>query len=173
MVIAALATSPRKPNNLSRQVARLAASHQISKRRQPNSGPKTATIQYFAAPSSEMPGPNRVASISRASRNAGQALSGRNVLRESSGALGRSGAFSSVVRSFMRRFSVDCNSADKLAVAREFASTHAPPFRSALHELHEFTRSPDEVRALPALITTSIRGTDLPELSPQLRLSPS
>src|SRR5258708_40241716 len=101
MVIAALATRPRKPNNLSRQVARLAASHQISKRRQPNIGPKTDTIQYFVAPSSEMPGPNRAASISRASRNAGQALSGRNCLREPSGVLGRSGAFSSVVRSFM------------------------------------------------------------------------
>src|SRR6266568_4416901 len=103
MVIAALATRPRKPNNLSRQVARLAASHQISKRRQPNSGPKTAIIQYFAAPSSEMPGPNRAASIRTASRNAGQALSGRNCLRDPSGVLGRSGAFSSVVRSFMRR----------------------------------------------------------------------
>src|SRR5258706_16351135 len=43
MVIAALATRPRKPNNLSRQVARLAPSHQINKRRQPNNGPKTAT----------------------------------------------------------------------------------------------------------------------------------
>src|SRR5438309_7583809 len=121
MVIAALATRPREPNTLSRQVARLAASHQISKRRQPNSGPKTPTIQYFAAPSSEMPGPNRAASISRASRNAGQALSGRNCLREPSGVLGRSGAFSSVVRSFMRRFFVDCSRADKLAAAREFA----------------------------------------------------
>src|SRR6267378_3764916 len=124
MAIAALATRPRKPNNLSRQVARLAASHQISKRRQPNSGPKTATIQYLAAPSSEMPGPNRVASIRRATRNAGQALSGRNCLREASGVLGRSGAFSSVVRSFMRRSPVDCNRADKLAAAREFASTN-------------------------------------------------
>src|SRR6266436_8951816 len=124
MVIAALAARPRKPNKLSRQVARLAASHQIIKRTQPNSGPKTATIQYFAAPSSEMPGPNRVASISRASRNAGQALSGRNGLREPSGVLGRSGAFSSVVRSFMRRFSVDASRADKLAAAREFASTY-------------------------------------------------
>ncbi|MDB6109730.1 MAG: hypothetical protein JWR69_1480, partial [Pedosphaera sp.] len=54
------------------------------------------------APSSEMPGPNRAASIRRASRNAGQALSGRNCLREPSGGLGRSGAFSSVVRSLMR-----------------------------------------------------------------------
>src|SRR5439155_12201255 len=141
MVLAALATRPRKPNNLSRQVARLAASHQISKRRQPNSGPKTATIQYFEAPSSEMPGPNRAASIRRASRNAGQARSGRNRLGEPSGELGRSGAFSPVVRSFMRRFSVDCSSADKLAAAREFVSTNAPPFRSALHELHEFTKS--------------------------------
>src|SRR5712672_699385 len=100
MVTAALATRPRKPNNLSRQVARLAASHQISKSRQPNNGPKTATIQYFV-PSSEMAGPNRAASIRRASRNAGQALSGRNCLREPSGVLGRSGAFSSVVRSFI------------------------------------------------------------------------
>src|SRR6266542_2967398 len=103
MVIAALATKPRKPNNLSRQVARLAASHQISKRRQPNSGPKTATIQYFAAPSSERPGPNRAPSIGKATRNAGQALIGQNCLRELSEVLGRSGAFSSVVRSFMRR----------------------------------------------------------------------
>src|SRR5438128_2349515 len=102
MAIAPLATRPRKPNNLSRQVARLAASHQISKRRQPNSGPKTATIQYFEDPSSEMPGPNRAASISRASRNAGQALSGPNL--SPSGGPGRSGAFSPVVRSFMRRF---------------------------------------------------------------------
>ena len=109
MVIAALATRPRKPNNLSRQVARLAASHQISKSRQANSGPKTATIQYFAAPSSEMPGPNRAASIRRASRNAGQALSGRNCFRESSGALGRSGAFSCVFKSFMRPSPVDCS----------------------------------------------------------------
>src|SRR5207249_8896812 len=88
MVSAALATRPRKPNNVSRQVARLAASHQISKRRQLNSGPKTATIQYFAAPSSERPGPNRAATIRRASRNAGQALSGRNCLREPSGCWG-------------------------------------------------------------------------------------
>src|ERR1051326_1109871 len=36
--------------------------------------------------------------------------------------------------------------------------------------LHE---TPDAARALPDLITTSIRGTDLPELSPQLPLSPS
>src|SRR6266436_4870013 len=122
MVIAALAIRPRKPNKLSRQVARLAASHQITKRRQPNNGPKTDTIQYFAAPSSEMPGPKRVASIRRATRSAGQALSGRNCLREPSGVLGRSGAFSFVVRSFMRRFSTDCNRADKLAAAREFAS---------------------------------------------------
>src|SRR5438477_12775717 len=102
MAIAALAIRPRKPNNLSRQVARLAASHQISKSRQPNSGPKTATIQYFAAPSSKIPGPNRAASITEASRNAGQALSGRNGLREPSGALGRSGVLFSVVRSFMQ-----------------------------------------------------------------------
>ena len=140
MVLAALATRPRKPNNLSHQVARLAASHQISKRRQPNSGPKTATIQYFAAPSSEMPGPNRAASIRRPSRNAGQALSGRNCLREPSGVLGRSGAFSSVVRSFMRRSPVDCSRADKLAAAREFASTNAPQssaFRTCALRLFE------------------------------------
>lgn len=89
--------------------------------------PKTATIQYFAAPSSERPGPNRAASISRASRNPGQALSGRNCLREPSGVLGRFGAFSSVVRSFMRRFSVECSRADKLATAREFASINGAP----------------------------------------------
>src|SRR4051794_39106310 len=102
MTMAAPATKPRKPNTLSRQVARLAASHQISKRRQANSGPKTATIQYFAAPSSKKPGPNRAASISKASKTAGQALSGRTCLREPSGELGRSGVLSSVVRSFMR-----------------------------------------------------------------------
>ena len=147
-----------KPNNLSRQVARLAASHQISKRRQLNSGPKTATIQYFAAPSSEMPGPNRAASISRASKNAGQALSGRNCLCKPSGGPGRSGAFSSVVRSFMQRFSVDCNRPDKLAAARKFGSTYAPPFRSALHELHKFTRSPDVVGSLPDLIRACKSG---------------
>src|SRR5207302_8272198 len=39
---------------------------------------------------------------------------------------GRSGAFSSVVRSFMRRSPVDWSRADKLAAAREFASTNAP-----------------------------------------------
>src|SRR5438445_2404682 len=158
MVLAALATRPRKPNNLSRQVARLAASQQITKRRQPNNGPKTATIQYFAAPSSEMPGPNRVASIRRASRNAGQALSGRNCLREPSGALGRSGAFSSVVRSFMRRFSVECCRADKLAAARELRPpTHH--YSEVLYTgLHESTRSPDAVGAVPALIEARTAG---------------
>src|ERR1043166_3239594 len=101
MAITALAITPRNPNNLSRQVARLAASHQINKKRQPRSGPKTDTIQYFAAPSSKTPGPNRAASIRTGSKNAGHALSGRHCLRELSVVSVRSGAFSFVVRSFM------------------------------------------------------------------------
>jgi hypothetical protein len=59
-------------------------------------------------------------------------------LREPPGAPGRSGAFSSVVRSFMRRSLVDCNRADKLAAAREFASANVPQssaFKANSHHL--------------------------------------
>jgi hypothetical protein len=73
------ATSPRKPNNRSRQVARLAASHQMSRRRQQRRGPKTEIIQYFAIESAETSGPNLPASMSSANNTAGHALNGRNV----------------------------------------------------------------------------------------------
>src|SRR5436190_19928404 len=117
--MAAVAIRPRKPNTLSRHVARLAASHQITRRRQHNSGPNTDTIQYLAPPPSNMSGPNRAATISKASSIAGHARSGRKCLREPSEVLGRSGAFSFVARSFMRRFPVDVGRADQLAPARE------------------------------------------------------
>src|SRR5690242_9659558 len=81
-VIATPAMIPRKPKTRSRQVARLAASHQITRSRQHNSGPKTATIQYFVAPPSETLGPYRAATIRTANTRAGHALSGRNVLPE-------------------------------------------------------------------------------------------
>src|SRR5213083_571771 len=45
MEIAAPPMSPRKPNKRSRQVARLAASHQIKIRRQHKIGPKMEIIQ--------------------------------------------------------------------------------------------------------------------------------
>src|SRR5215213_2235477 len=129
MVMAAVAPRPRKPNTLSRHVARLAASHQITRSRQHKSGPNTDTIQYFAPPPSIMSGPNRAATIRKASRNAGQALSGRNGLRAPSGVLGCSGVFSCVVRSFMRRFPVDGGRTHQLAPARE----------SGIHESSELS----------------------------------
>src|SRR6476659_1690330 len=100
MLIVAAAARLRKPNNLARQFARLAASHQTSNNKQHRSGPKTAAIQYLAAPSSKMAGPNRAGSISSANKSAGHALSGRNVLRKPAAAAG-SGTLTDVMGSFI------------------------------------------------------------------------
>ena len=70
---------PKNPKTLSRQVALLAASHQIRMSRPHNVGPNTAAIQYFAAPSSNRPGPNRAPSIRATSVTAGQVRNGRKL----------------------------------------------------------------------------------------------
>src|SRR4051812_12877767 len=56
--MAAPPINPKTPNPLPRHVARLAATHQITKSKQHSSGPNTEAIQYFAEPFSNSPGPN-------------------------------------------------------------------------------------------------------------------
>src|SRR6185503_2286142 len=72
MVNANTATSPRKPKRRSFQVARLAASHQISSSRQQSIGPIMANIQYLAKPPSRNAGTNRVTIIKATRITAGQ-----------------------------------------------------------------------------------------------------
>src|SRR6266704_6580106 len=72
MVNANTAMSPRKPKTRSFQVARLAASHQITSSRQQTIGPIMANIQYFAKPPSRNAGTNRVIIIKATRIAAGQ-----------------------------------------------------------------------------------------------------
>src|SRR5258708_35949257 len=76
IVIANTATSPRKPKTRSFQVARLAASHQITSSRQQTIGPIMANIQYFAKPPSRNAGTNRAAIITTTRNTAGQTRRG-------------------------------------------------------------------------------------------------
>src|SRR2546430_4207528 len=69
--------SPRKPRTRSFQVARLAASHQISRSRQQSIGPIMATIQYLAKPPSRYAGAKRATIISRTRNTPGQTRKGR------------------------------------------------------------------------------------------------
>src|SRR6266498_3042993 len=72
IVIANTAASPRKPKTRSFQVARLAASHQITSSRQQTIGPIMANIQYLAKPPSRNAGTNRVIIIKATRITAGQ-----------------------------------------------------------------------------------------------------
>src|ERR1044071_6543825 len=72
MVSANTAARPRKPKTRSFQVARLAASHQISSSRQQIIGPIMANIQYLAKPPSRNAGKNRVIIINATRITAGQ-----------------------------------------------------------------------------------------------------
>src|SRR6266516_3514451 len=72
IIIANTAASPRKPKTRSFQVARLAASHQITSSRQQTIGPIMANIQYFAKPPSRNLGTNRVTIIKATRITAGQ-----------------------------------------------------------------------------------------------------
>src|SRR3989442_9162326 len=72
IIIANTAASPRKPKTRSFQVARLAASHQITRSRQQTIGPIMANIQYFAKPPSRNAGTNRVIIIKATRITAGQ-----------------------------------------------------------------------------------------------------
>src|SRR6266516_1494974 len=77
IVIANTEASPRKPKTRSFQVARLAASHQITSSRQQTIGPIMANIQYFAKPPSRNAGANRVITIKATRTTAGQTRRGR------------------------------------------------------------------------------------------------
>src|SRR6266498_4157523 len=77
IVIANTAASPRKPKTRSFQVARLAASHQITSSRQQTIGPIMANIQYLAKPPSRNVGTNRVIIIKATRITAGQTRSAR------------------------------------------------------------------------------------------------
>src|SRR5262245_24494031 len=72
IVVANTATSPRKPKTRSFQVARLAASHQITRKRQQSIGPIMATIQYLDKPPSRNAGTNRATIIKATRITAGQ-----------------------------------------------------------------------------------------------------
>src|SRR5437773_12507783 len=77
IIIANTATSPRNPKTRSFQVARLAASHQISNSRQQTIGPIMANIQYLAKPPSRNAGANRVITIKATRITAGQTRKAR------------------------------------------------------------------------------------------------
>src|SRR2546425_12378248 len=93
IIIANTAASPRKPKTRSFQVARLAASHQITSSRQQTIGPIMANIQYFAKPPSRNAGTNRVIIIKATRTTAGQTRRAREgdgltgELRAASGSL--------------------------------------------------------------------------------------
>src|SRR5436309_10906690 len=72
ITIANTAASPRKPKTRSFQVARLAASHQITSSKQQTIGPIMANIQYFAKPPSRNLGTNRMIIIKATRITAGQ-----------------------------------------------------------------------------------------------------
>src|SRR5436190_19076257 len=71
--------SPRKPKTRSFQVARLAASHQITSSAQQAIGPIMANIQYFARPPSRNAGTNRAIIITTTRITAGQTRRARTV----------------------------------------------------------------------------------------------
>src|SRR5213594_4854945 len=77
IIIANTAASPRKPKTRSFQVARLAASHQITRSRQQTIGPIMANIQYLAKPPSRNAGTNRVITIKATRITAGQTRKAR------------------------------------------------------------------------------------------------
>src|SRR4051794_31208392 len=79
IVIPNTATSPRNPNTRSFQVARLAASHQMTSRRQQAIGPIMATIQYLASPPSRNAGKNRATIIATTRTTPGQTRRGRTI----------------------------------------------------------------------------------------------
>src|SRR5438552_10583757 len=77
IIIANTAASPRKPKTRSFQVARLAASHQMTSSRQQTIGPIMANIQYLAKPPSRNLGTNRVIIIKATRITAGQTRKAR------------------------------------------------------------------------------------------------
>src|ERR1041385_3285272 len=93
ITIANTAASPRKPKTPSFQVARLAASHQMTSSRQQTIGPSMANIQYLAKPPSRNLGTNRVIIIKATRITAGQTRRAREA-DDLTGALESAGAAS-------------------------------------------------------------------------------